>query len=70
MNNERSIRDLASSVSSRRGKADKANPLDNIANTERRAGVMVRGRWLPEAELKLKLDEIALRFQAAGDAEK
>ncbi len=44
-----------------------ANPLDNIANTERRAGVMVRGRWLPEAELKLKLDEIAFRFQAARE---
>jgi hypothetical protein len=29
-----------------------ANPLDAIANTERRAGVMVRGRWLPESELR------------------
>jgi len=47
-----------------------ANPLDNIANTEHRAGVMVRGRWLSEAELRRKLDEIAPRFQAAGGAEK
>src|SRR5688500_11681701 len=29
-----------------------ANPLEAIANTERRAGVMVGGRWLPEAELR------------------
>ncbi len=42
-----------------------ANPLDDIANTEKRAGVMVRGRWLPEAELKKMLDEIAPRFQKA-----
>jgi imidazolonepropionase-like amidohydrolase len=42
-----------------------ANPLDDIANTERRAGVMVRGRWLAEAELKQMLDAIAPRFQSA-----
>jgi CubicO group peptidase (beta-lactamase class C family)/imidazolonepropionase-like amidohydrolase len=40
-----------------------ANPLDDIRNTEKRAGVMLRGRWLPEAELKKTLDEIAVRFQ-------
>jgi hypothetical protein len=40
-----------------------ANPLDNIANTEKRAGVMARGRWLPQPELQKQLDEIALRFQ-------
>jgi CubicO group peptidase (beta-lactamase class C family) len=43
-----------------------ANPLDDIRNTERRAGVMLRGRWLPEAELKKTLDEIAVRFQQVG----
>ncbi len=42
-----------------------ANPLDDIANTEKRAGVMVRGRWMPEAELKKRLDEIAPRFERA-----
>jgi imidazolonepropionase-like amidohydrolase len=28
-----------------------ANPLEDVANTERLAGVMVRGRWLPAWEL-------------------
>ena len=40
-----------------------ANPLDAIANTERRAGVMVRGRWLPEAELRAMRERIAEKFQ-------
>ncbi|HZB44471.1 MAG TPA: amidohydrolase family protein [Pyrinomonadaceae bacterium] len=40
-----------------------ANPLDSIANTERRAGVMSRGRWLPEAELRTMLDAVAVRFE-------
>ncbi len=44
-----------------------ANPLEDISNTERRAGVMVRGRWLTEAELKRRLDEIAPLFQHALD---
>jgi imidazolonepropionase-like amidohydrolase len=39
-----------------------ANPLDAIANTERRAGVMVRGRWLPETELRAMLDRAAEKF--------
>mgnify|MGYP000936652881 CR=1 FL=1 len=43
-----------------------ANPLDNIANTEKRAGVMVRGRWLPQTECQKMLDEIALRFEQAA----
>ena len=40
-----------------------ANPLTDIANTEKRAGVMVRGRWMTEAELRKMLDEIAPRFE-------
>ena len=36
-----------------------ANPLDDVANLQRRAGVMLRGRWLPEAELRAKLDALA-----------
>lgn len=43
-----------------------ANPLDNIANTEKRAGVMVRGRWLPQGECQKMLDEIAARFAKAA----
>ena len=47
-----------------------ANPLDDIANTERLAGVMSRGRWMPAHELKKTLDAIAPRFQSAFDAGK
>ena len=36
-----------------------ANPLDDIANVRRRAGVMVGGRWLPEADIQSRLTEIA-----------
>jgi imidazolonepropionase-like amidohydrolase len=43
-----------------------ANPLEDISNTEKRTGVMARGRWMPEAELKKMLDEIAPRFEAAS----
>ena len=39
-----------------------ANPLENIENMDRRAGVMVNGRWLPKAEIDRKLDEIAARW--------
>ena len=45
-----------------------ANPLDDIANSEKRAGVMVRGRWFAEADLRKALDQIAPRFERAlGD---
>ncbi len=44
-----------------------ANPLEDVSNTERRAGVFVRGRWLTEEELKRRLDEIAPLFQHALD---
>jgi imidazolonepropionase-like amidohydrolase len=40
-----------------------ANPLDNVANTEKRAGVMARGRRLSRPELRKQPDEITLRFQ-------
>ncbi len=45
-----------------------ANPLESIAHTERRAGVMLKGRWFTQAELDKWLDEIAPRFQHALDA--
>jgi imidazolonepropionase-like amidohydrolase len=39
------------------------NPLDDVANVARRAGVMVRGLWLPEAEIRARLDAIATRLR-------
>ena len=33
-----------------------ANPLVDVRNAARRAGVMVRGRWLPAADLQKRLD--------------
>lgn len=40
-----------------------ANPLEDIGNVRQRAGVMVRGRWLPEAEIQQRLEEIAARVE-------
>jgi imidazolonepropionase-like amidohydrolase len=36
-----------------------ANPLQDVANVKRRAGVMVNGRWLPEAEIQQRLEKLA-----------
>ena len=36
-----------------------ADPLADIRNTTRRSGVMVRGRWLPQAEIERRLEEVA-----------
>src|SRR5690554_566102 len=36
-----------------------ANPLDDVANVQQRAGVMVRGQWLPEEEIQARLEQIA-----------
>jgi imidazolonepropionase-like amidohydrolase len=44
-----------------------ANPLENISNTERRAGVMLKGKYYTQTELNRWLDEIAKRFQKAFD---
>ncbi len=43
-----------------------ANPLEDVANTRRRSGVMVRGRWLPEAELQAMLEEVAASYTPPG----
>lgn len=43
-----------------------ANPLENVGNVAKRAGVMLRGRWLPESELAKMLDQIAASYKAAG----
>ena len=37
----------------------KGNPLDDIGNVARQAGVMVRGQWLSEQEIAKRLDQIA-----------
>jgi imidazolonepropionase-like amidohydrolase len=39
-----------------------ANPLENIANVSRIAGVAVAGRWIPETELKASLDRLAASY--------
>ena len=39
-----------------------ANPLENISNTERRAGVMLKGKYYPQTELNGWLDQIAPRI--------
>jgi len=36
-----------------------ANPIEDIGNVARRAGVMVNGRWLPESEIQARLGQIA-----------
>jgi imidazolonepropionase-like amidohydrolase len=36
-----------------------ANPLETLENVSQQAGVMVRGRWLPEEEIKSRLEKIA-----------
>lgn len=37
------------------------NPLEDIRNVHRQAGVMVRGRWLPKSDIDRRLAEIAAR---------
>jgi imidazolonepropionase-like amidohydrolase len=39
-----------------------ANPLEDVGNIARRAGVMVRGRWLPEADIQERLERIAASY--------
>jgi len=36
-----------------------ANPLNDVANVQRIAGVMLRGRWLARADLQRELDAVA-----------
>ena len=40
-----------------------ANPLEDVANANRRVGVVLAGRWLPEEELQGELEERAARFE-------
>jgi hypothetical protein len=41
-----------------------ADPLANVDNLERRAGVMVHGRWVPADEIRRGLEQIASRNAA------
>jgi hypothetical protein len=34
-----------------------ANPLQDIANTSKIAGVMIGGRWLPKSEIERRLND-------------
>lgn len=45
-----------------------ANPLTDIANSARLAGVMVRGHWMPRSEIDTRLSEIAARYTAGDGA--
>ena len=40
-----------------------ANPLEEITNTRKIAGVMLQGRWLPQAELQKGLDDVAAFYE-------
>lgn len=41
----------------------RANPLENVANAQQIAGVMVRGSWLPKAYIDAQLAAIAVKYQ-------
>lgn len=38
------------------------NPLESVRNVQSRAGVMVRGQWLPEEEIQQRLTGIAQKY--------
>jgi imidazolonepropionase-like amidohydrolase len=42
-----------------------ANPWEDIANTQRRTGVMLKGKFYSQVEMNQWLDEIASPFQQA-----
>ena len=39
-----------------------SNPLDNIENLQNKNGLMVRGIWLSEEEIKKLTDKVKLAF--------
>lgn len=45
-----------------------ADPLQDLANVQRRAGVMARGRWLSENEIRARLEKIAANAASRGGA--
>jgi imidazolonepropionase-like amidohydrolase len=40
-----------------------SNPLENVKNVQNRAGVIVRGQWLPEEEIQQRLNAIAEKYK-------
>jgi imidazolonepropionase-like amidohydrolase len=40
------------------------DPLKDITNVARLSGVMVRGRWLPQAEIQQRLEKIAAAYKS------
>jgi hypothetical protein len=42
------------------------NPLKDVSDVAKRAGVMLRGRWLPEGELARMLDAIAASYRTTN----
>jgi imidazolonepropionase-like amidohydrolase len=40
-----------------------ANPLADLRNIAKRAGVMVNGRWLPQADIQARLERIAAAYR-------
>jgi len=40
-----------------------ANPLEDITNISRRAGVMLHGRWLTEDDLQYRLSTLAKKYE-------
>ena len=40
-----------------------ANPLEDITNISRRAGVMLHGRWLTEDDLQYRLSALAKKYE-------
>jgi imidazolonepropionase-like amidohydrolase len=46
-----------------------ANPLDNISNTEKRAGVMLKGKYYTQSEMNKWMDEAAPKMHNAVEKE-
>lgn len=40
-----------------------ANPLQDVRNVAKKAGVMIRGKWLPWSEIQKRLDEIEAGYR-------
>ena len=40
-----------------------ANPLEDVGNIAKRAGVMVRGRWVPESEIQSRLQAVGASYR-------
>jgi cytosine/adenosine deaminase-related metal-dependent hydrolase len=39
------------------------NPLEDVSNLKKMAGVMIRGKWLPKEELKMKMQKISKEYR-------